>query len=142
MTGVVDVLVEAGAAVHGIEEAAAAGDITGWLMPETALDARIRALVMAADHERLGVIDALLAAGVDVDAVDPVWGGQPLRAAATTGKAAGVRHLLARGADPTRRDDRGRTALDLCRQHRPPGGSPGFDQVEALLAPLTPEGAV
>ena len=34
MTDVVDVLVEAGAPVHGIEEAAAAGDIDGWLTPD------------------------------------------------------------------------------------------------------------
>jgi hypothetical protein len=53
MTGVVDVLVAAGARSYSIEDAAAAGDITGWLTTETPLQARIRALVMAADHQRL-----------------------------------------------------------------------------------------
>ena len=49
MTPVVDVLVAAGARIHGIEEAAAAGDsCAGWLSHETPLQARIRALVMAA----------------------------------------------------------------------------------------------
>src|SRR4051812_30282771 len=70
MTPVVDVLVAAGARVRGIEEAAAAGDLGDWLTPETPLEPRIRALVMAADHERLGVIDELLAAGTPIDATD------------------------------------------------------------------------
>ena len=39
MTDVVDVLVPSGARVHGIVEAAAAGDITGFLTDETPLDA-------------------------------------------------------------------------------------------------------
>jgi uncharacterized protein len=55
MTGVVDVLVAAGARVHSLEEAAAAGDVGGWLTAEAPLEARIRALVMAADHQRLTV---------------------------------------------------------------------------------------
>jgi uncharacterized protein len=42
MTEVVDVLVAAGAPAHGIEEAAAAGDISGWLDATTPADARVR----------------------------------------------------------------------------------------------------
>ncbi len=72
MTDVLDVLVAAGAQVHGIEEGAAAGDITGWLTAETPADARTRALVMASDHQRLDVIDELIAAGTRVDATDPI----------------------------------------------------------------------
>jgi uncharacterized protein len=139
MTGVVDVLVAAGARIRSIEEAAAAGDVSGWLTDETPLDARIRALVMAADHQRLDAIDALVDAGVPVDAVDPVWGGHPLRTAAANGRPASVRRLLARGADPTLRDEQGRTPLDECRAHRPAGGSPAHDEVEAILAPLVAE---
>jgi uncharacterized protein len=100
MTAVLDVLVAAGARVCGIEEAAAAGDLDGWLDDATPADARVRALVMAADHQRLEVIDRLVAAGTPVDAVDPVWGRQALRTAAANGRSASVRHLLALGADP------------------------------------------
>ena len=139
MTDVVDVLVEAGARINSLEEAAAAGDVTGWLTPEAPADARIRALVMAADHQRLDVIDQLVRAGVPVDAVDPVWGGHPLRAAATNGRPASVRRLLDLGADPGLRDEQGRTALDLCRASRPADDSTPYDEVEAMLAPLVEE---
>ena len=97
-----------------------------------------RALVMAADHQRLDVIDVLVAAGTPVDAVDPVWGGHPLRTAAMNGRPASVRRLLDLGADPDLHDDdEQRTPLDWCRHGRPSGGSPGHDEVEAILEPLT-----
>ena len=92
MTAVLDLLVAAGARIRGIEEAAAAGDVSGWLTAETPLEARIRALVMAADHERLGVIDELLAAGTPIDATDAVWGRQACASRART---------TARRASPT-----------------------------------------
>lgn len=98
MTEVLDVLVAAGAKIRAIEEAAAAGDVSDWLTDETPLEARIRALVMAADHERLDVIDALLAAGTPIDATDAIWGRQALRVATENGRTASVAHLLARGA--------------------------------------------
>jgi ankyrin repeat protein len=137
MTDVVDVLVAAGARVRGIEEAAATGDVTGWLDAETAPDARIRALVMAADHQRLDVIDKLIDAGTPVDAVDPAFGGHPLRTAAANGRPASIRRLLSHGADPDLRDaEQGRTPLDLCRQNR--AGAPAvYDEVEAILEPVT-----
>ena len=100
MTDVLDVLVAAGARINGIEEAAAAGDLGDRLTEDTPLQARIRALVMAADHERLGVIDELLAAGTPIDATDEVWGRQALRTATENGRSAAVAHLLARGARP------------------------------------------
>jgi ankyrin repeat protein len=131
MTDVVDVLVTAGARIHGIEEAAAAGDVGGWL-EDAPSDARVRALAMAADHQRLDVIDVLIAAGTPVDATDPVFGGHPLRTAAANGRPASVRRLLAHGADPTLRDEQGRTPLDLCRA----GDSAGHREVEAILEPL------
>ena len=132
MTEVVDVLVAAGARVGSVEEAAAAGDVSGWLDGATP-DERVRALVMAADHQRLDVIDELVAAGTPVDATDPAFGRQPLRTAAANGRPASVRRLLEHGADPGLADDRGRTPLELCRA----GSSPGHTQVEAILAPLT-----
>jgi ankyrin repeat protein len=95
---------------------------------------------MAADHQRLDVIDVLLDSGVPVDAEDEVWGRQALRLAAGNGRPRSVRHLLDRGADPDHRDPRrGLTALDWCRRARVEG-SPGHEEVEALLAPVTSTG--
>jgi ankyrin repeat protein len=88
---------------------------------------------MAADHQRLEVIDALVAAGTPVDDADPAFGGQPLRTAASNGRPASLRRLLAHGADPSLRDERGRTPLDLCRS----GTTPGHREIEAILAPVT-----
>ena len=53
---------------------------------------------MAADHERLAVIDELLAAGTPIDATDAVWGRQAMRVARENDRAASIAHLLARGA--------------------------------------------
>jgi uncharacterized protein len=137
MTDVLDLLVDAGARIDSVEEAAAAGDLDGRLTPETPLEARIRALVMAADHERLDVIDQLVAAGTPVDAVDREFGRQALRLAAQNGRPRAVRRLLEHGADPNLRDAEGRTALDLCRPgHRYLDG-PGHEEVRAILEPLT-----
>ena len=97
MTDVVDVLAAAGARVHGLVEAAAVGDITGFLTPDTPLEMRVRALTMAAAHDRLAAIDALLAAGTPVDAVD-AWGSTALQAATEHGRAASIGALVAAGA--------------------------------------------
>ena len=139
MTEVVDVLVAAGARIGGIEEAAAAGDISGWLVSGTPGDARIRALVMAADHQRLDVIDQLIAAGTPVDALDPTFGGHPLRRAAGGGRPASVRRLLAHGADPNLVDpEYSLTPLGWClRNRRGYESTSGFDEVESILRPLT-----
>jgi ankyrin repeat protein len=134
MTDVVDVLVAAGARIQGIEEAAAAGDVGGWLA-EAPADARLRALVIAADHQRLDVIDQLVAAGTPVDATDEAFGGHPLRTAAGNGRPESVRRLLAHGADPNLRDEQGRTPLDLCQAGRRSDNRPERDEVEALLSP-------
>ncbi len=131
MTDVVDALVAAGARIEGIEVAAAAGDVAAWI-GDAPDDARVRALVMAADHERLAVIDSLVAAGTPVDATDPAFGGLPLRTAASNGRPASVRQLLAHGADPGLRDGEGRTPLDLCRA----GTTLAHREVEAILTPL------
>ena len=136
MTDVVDVLVEAGARVESIEVAGAAGDVSDWLETDASADARIRALVMASDHQRLEAIDELVASGVPVDGVDPVWGGHPLRTAAWNGRPESARRLLALGADPDLADDEGRTPLDLCRSRRPAVGGQAYADVEAILAPL------
>ncbi len=133
MTSVVDVLAAAGAAPESIEEAAALGDVTGFLDGSDP-QARIRALVMAADHQRLEVIDTLVAAGTPFDETDEVWGRHPLRLAAAGGRDRSVAHLLGLGADPSARDADGTTALEHCRAGRARHGvQEPFDRVEALL---------
>jgi ankyrin repeat protein len=137
MTDVLDLLVKAGARPHSIESAAAVGDITGWLTPDTHLQARIRALTFAADHQRLSVIDQLIEAQTPVDAVDELHGRQALRLAAQDGRPESVRRLLEHGADPNLRDEHGHTALDLCQPANRYLDNPGHDEVEAILRPLT-----
>lgn len=135
MTDVVDVLVAAGARIDDLVMAAAAGDVTGWLTDASPLEDRVLALVMAADHQRLAVIDRLVDAGTPVDAVDTRWDRQALRLAAQNGRAASVRRLLAHGADSNLRDaTRGLTALEWCRLALSgPGTTPGHHEVEAIL---------
>lgn len=139
MTKVLDLLVKAGAQPHGIESAAAVGDITGWLTPDTPLQARIRALTFAADHQRLSVIDQLIDARTPIDAVDEIYGRQALRLAAQDGRPRSVRRLLEHGADPNLRDEHGHTALDLCQPANRYLDNPGHDEVDLILRPLTAE---
>ncbi|WP_344138185.1 ankyrin repeat domain-containing protein [Pedococcus bigeumensis] len=134
MTSVVDVLVAAGATPGSVEEAAAVGDVSGFIEGADE-QARLRALVMAADHQRLDVVDDLVAAGTPVDRADAVWGRHPLRLAAAGGRDRSVAHLLALGADPQGVDDDGASALELCRAARASHRDQlGFDRVEALLS--------
>jgi uncharacterized protein len=116
-TEVVDMLAAAGARVRSIVEAAAVGDIDRWLAAETPIEKRVRAMTMAAGHNRVVVIQQLLAAGTPVDAVD-AWGYSALRAAAENGHPASVQLLLAAGADPNQRDpDENLTPLERSRRH-------------------------
>lgn len=94
---------------------------------------------MAADHQRLGVIDELLAAGTPIDASDEAWGRQALRVAAHNARVASVEHLLARGADPNVRDpEQQQTALDWCRHGRDDvADRSAHDRVEAILQAVT-----
>jgi hypothetical protein len=134
MTDVVDVLVAAGARIDSLEMAAAAGDISGWPLGRFTLQSRLRALVFAADHQRLKVIDRLIEAGTPVNEADAEWGRLPLHTAAGNGRAASVRRLLAHGADPNLRDPRHhRTPLEDSQD----GDSPGHREVEAILRPIT-----
>ncbi len=138
MTDVVDLLVAAGARVQGVEEAAAAGNVTGWLTADTAPGSRVRALVMAAHHERLEVIDQLVAADTPVDGTDS-FGRHPLRLAAAGGRDRSVTRLLAHGADPALRDSTGQTALELALGGRGQVQNPDrHDQAAAVLAAQKP----
>lgn len=141
MTEVLDLLVAAGARVRSIEEAAAAGDVTGWLDDSTSEQERVRSVVMAADHERVEVLRQLAAIGTPIDVADEVFGRHPLRLAAADGRTASVEVLLALGADPRATDDAGRTPLDHCRMGREHGPvRAGHDATEALLVAATSAG--
>lgn len=135
MTEVVDLLVAAGARIDSLEMAAAAGDISGWPLGRFTLQSRLRALVFAADHQRLEVIDQLVAAGTPVNQADAEWQRQPLHVAAGSGRPASVRRLLAHGADPNLRDPtQHRTPLEWCPSE---ADSPEDNEVKAILRPLT-----
>lgn len=141
MTGVVDVLVAAGARITSLGNAAAAGDITGWPLARFTPQAKIQALVFAADHQRLEVIDQLVAAGTPVNEPDAGWGRLPLHVAAQNGRPASVRRLLAHGADPGLRDPvHQRTPLDWCQPGNRYLDSPAHDEVETILRPITGRG--
>jgi hypothetical protein len=99
-TDIVDLLAASGARIDGIVEAAAVGNIEGFLTDETPPEQKVRALTMAAGHDRVQVIEQLLAAGIPVDAVD-AWGFTALRAATENNKNAATAALLAAGATPT-----------------------------------------
>lgn len=139
MTDVLDLLVAAGAKVRSIEEASAAGDISAWPLERASEQAKLRALIMAADHRRVDVIETLVRAGTPVDQEDEVYGRHPLRLAAVNGRAESVRCLLRLGADPHRRDRRGLTSLDHCRHGRAHAvDAAGHEEVERLLAGADP----
>jgi len=132
MTEVVDVLVAAGARIHDLEMAAAAGDVTGWPLDRFTRQSRIRALVFAADHQRLEVIDQLIAAGTPVNEPDAEWERLPLHTAAGSGRAASIRRLLDHGADPSLRDPRHHTTpLEECLRE----DSPRHREAAAILRP-------
>lgn len=134
MTEVLDVLVAAGARITSLEMAAAAGNIDGWPLARFSRQSRIRALVFAADHERLDVVDTLIAFGTPVNEPDAEWRRMPLHIAAGNGRVAAVERLLAHGADPRLVDPtHHRTALGWCEHGDPGGVRPGHRRVAALL---------
>lgn len=73
------------------------------------------ALVWAAGRGHLGIIITLIEQGADVNAA-AVLGRTPLHLAAIRGKEEAARILLARGADPRLKDQKGLTALDHARE--------------------------
>ncbi|MCC2322246.1 ankyrin repeat domain-containing protein [Cellulomonas xiejunii] len=137
MTDVVNLLAAAGAS--DLVHAAAAGDLSGMLTPETSEEDRVAALRSAAAHGRLDVIDQLIAASTPVDGIDRD-GSTALHAAAFWGRADSVERLLVHGADPARRDTRfGSTPLGWCQhQSEQVGSGRGHDEVKEVLRPITP----
>jgi len=143
MTDVLDLLVTAGARVDSLEMAAAAGDISDWPPGRADLETRLRALVFAADHQRLDVIDQLVAAGTPVNQADAEWQRLPLHVAAQNGRPASVRQLLARGADPSLRDPaHHRTPLEWSQPPNRYLSGPAHDEAGAILRPLTGNGTL
>ena len=141
MTEVVDVLVAAGARITSFGNAVAAGDITGWPLAKFSPQSKIRALISAATHQRLNIIDQLIAAGTPVNEAGAEWGELPLHAAAQHGRPASVRRLLAHGADPDLRDPvHRRTPLEWCQPEYRDPNSPAHDEAEAILRPVTGRG--
>lgn len=122
MTDVLDALVEARARIRSIVEAAAAGDIGRWPLAAADEDERLRALIMAADHQRLHVIEEILAAGTPIDGVDAAWGRHPLRLAAGRGRSTSVRLLLERAPTHPSRSRRAQRAGPLPGIRAPRGG--------------------
>jgi hypothetical protein len=138
MTDVVDVLVAAGARITSFGNAVASGDITGWPLARFTPQAKIGSLAGAAEHQRLDVIDQLIAAGTPVNEPDAEWGRLPLHVAAQNGRPASVRRLLAHGADPDLRDPvHQRTPLEWCQPGNRYLDNPAHDEVEAILRPVT-----
>ncbi len=86
------VLIEAGAQLD-LTSSATAGGVPGGT-----------ALLHAAVFGMTDVVDALVAAGTPIDAVDERWGRQALRVARENGRANSVHHLISRGADPGQPD--------------------------------------
>jgi hypothetical protein len=138
MTEVVDLLVAAGARIDRFEMAAAARDIIAWPLHRFPAQTRMRALVFAADHQRLSVIDQLVAAGAPVNEPDAEWQRLALHTAAGNGRVAGVRRMLDHGADPNVVDPlHHRTALEFCLAGDRHGNSPAHHEVAEILRPLT-----
>lgn len=88
MTKVIDVRVAAVARIDSLEMAAAAGDVSAWPLGRFTIHSRIRALVFAADHQRLNVIDQLAEVGTPVNEADAERGQLPLHTAAGNGRPA------------------------------------------------------
>lgn len=131
---VADLLVEAGAVIHDLVEAAGTGRLDGFSSENASPAEQARALRAAAVNGRTGAIDALLATGLDVNVY--AGGATALHWAAWEGNAAGIRHLLSTGADPTLRDDEYEmTALEWCRHrlNEPFGWRDSHRTVETLL---------
>jgi hypothetical protein len=138
MTDVLDALVAAGARVESLEMAAAVGEVSDWPLDEADEQTRLRALVFAADHQRLDIVRALVWAGTDVNTADAQWHRLPLHTAAQHGRPASVRLLLELAADPNLHDpDHGRTPLEWCQPENRYLSHPGHDEVDRILRPVT-----
>jgi ankyrin repeat protein len=97
---VIDVLIQHGADINQVSG-------VGGMTP----------LHMAARRGTVGIAEALLDAGADIEAQDKN-GETPLRRAVNCGQEQLVRLLLSRGADPRSTDRHGRTPIDAARSEK------------------------
>ena len=89
------------------------------------------ALITACEYQRCdGAAEALCAHGAELDARDDDQ-DTPLIRAAQNGKTKICEMLLALGADPSLKNNQGKTALDRARWYNEP-------ECVALLQPVTP----
>ena len=100
-------------------------------------------LFRAARHGDVASIEQSLDEGADVDAAAPVDGKTALFRAAVFGHADAVRALLARGADPAKRGNDGRTALEVVTaavaEHQDPAGARALENVAGVLRGMAPK---
>jgi ankyrin repeat protein len=67
-------------------------------------------------HEVVEILEILLANGADINGQD-IWGETPLIRAVRFKNTHAIMTLIERGADPTIKENEGRTALDLANEH-------------------------
>ena len=89
------------------------------LLPRVQFHEENERLFRAARHGDVAGIERSLTSGGNVNAAAPIDGKTALFRAAVFGHADAVRALLRHGADPTRRGNDGRTALEVVLAERP-----------------------
>lgn len=107
------------------------------LLPRLRFHESEERLFRAARHGEVAAIERALADGANVNAAAPIDGKTALSRAATFGHADAVRALLKDGADPERRGNDDRTALQLAEEaraaERDESRARSLDQVVAAL---------
>jgi ankyrin repeat protein len=107
------------------------------LLPRVQFNEEDERLFRAARHGDVAGIERSLAGGGHVNAAAPIDGKTALFRAAVFGHTDAVRALLRHGADPTRRGNDGRTALEIVLAERPKESDrPRAEALDAVAAAL------
>jgi hypothetical protein len=118
--------------------------LTAWfvLLPRLRFHEEDERLFRAARHGDVAGVERSLAAGARVNAAAPIDGKTALFRAAVFGHADAVRVLLEHGADPARRGNDGRTALEMVlavrAEEHDRSAVAAFDRVESALRRAEP----